>query len=90
MVVASCLMKKGDLVHIPQGSVLRIMEDEDSFHLSYPKDIFVTAEPSIGIYIDQRQGMSMHRILFNNQIYYASNNSIYEMKRNNKDDNKIS
>ena len=74
-------MKKGDLVHIPQGSVLRIMDEEDSFYLSYPKEIFVTAEPSIGIYIDQKQNWSMHRILFNNQIYYASNNSVYEIKK---------
>jgi hypothetical protein len=81
-------MKKGDLVHIPQGTLLHVIEDEETS--MYTKEILITKEPNVGIYIGQKTNWSMHQLLFNNQLYYANNNSIYEMKRNNKDDNKIS
>lgn len=70
-------MKKGDLIHIPQGTVLYKYNTVEEEMLNYPSGIIITNTPSVGIFLKENVLINMQEIMVDNQRLCASRHSIY-------------
>jgi hypothetical protein len=70
-------MKKGDLIHVPQGTVLYKYSTVHEEMLNFPSGIIITNEPSVGIFLKENLSVNMHEIMVDNQKVCASRHSIY-------------